>query len=156
MEINLKKKYEENRRHRMVKTTYVAVWRVRYQVTQCLMKHHVTWAGALQLCKLTVDPLIEYINDPCYITYLTLKPVFWMVCQCFAPGEHRIKNALSSKGNQTKKNEIGEKCDACKVSMDMPEGKKYHLEGIGRDGRIILERILNRLGRSGLAWSGSW
>ena len=43
-----------------------------------------------------------YINDPCYITYLTLKPVLRMIWQYSAPGEQIIKNALSLEGNRRK------------------------------------------------------
>jgi len=46
-----------------------------------------------------------------------------MICQCSGPGEHSIKNALSLKGNQTKKNEMGGKCGAYKVLVGIPEGK---------------------------------
>jgi hypothetical protein len=74
-----------------------------------------------------------------------------MVCESSVSGEHIVKNALSLKGNEAKKIEMSGKCGAYKVSVGIPEGKKYHLEGIRRDWRIILEWILNMLGRSGLA-----
>lgn len=43
-----------------------------------------------------------------------------MICQSSAPDERSIKNALSLKGNQTKKNEMGGKCGAYKDAVGVP------------------------------------
>ena len=80
--------------------------------------------GSVTVVQINTGPSPRiYINNPCYVTYFTLKPVFRMVCECSASGEHIVKSGLSLKGNQTKKNEMSGKCGAYKVSVGIPEGK---------------------------------
>jgi hypothetical protein len=52
----------------------------------------------------------------------------------------------------------GEIRNAYEISVGKPEGK-YHVEDLGVDGRIILERILGKLGGEvwiGFIWLGIW
>ena len=52
------------------------------------------------------------INDPSYITYVTLKPVLRMTSVIILHLVNVFKIAASLKDNQTKKNELGGKCGA--------------------------------------------